>query len=786
MVNWFVRIRGWAATFVTAWAALVPAAPLASADTAANCNAVQNRTGFIRYPLGTIGAWSTGAGEAADVLTRVPRIYPCVDSPVPRGPKEDWRAAISGDPSQLQITYRKDQPSGASTAAITVSPHVTLFQVAFPPGAPRKYLVFDFSKANVDAWAALNQWTERKVTRVDDRTLQATIGEPGKPGAYYVVQCSAPCVSSGALASAGITAAGSAPAGGAGQTLWAEFEAGTVTVAVAESFTSHAKAAEFLSAEGADFAATRQKCRAAWNEMLGRVEMDAAPTEQRMAYTALYTIYANLIDGSDGSCYLPYYPRPRSLASSAYWQFIGGFQSCCWDNYRTPYPFLMLSYPEVMTDILGTYLARYQRDRCVDGNICLFTGPAGGHRNIRFSPVLVATAYHSGVPADYTRLYAALKDNFASATLLPPRFAELGYATQPQSGGKACSETLEWATGFHSLAVLAQANGDQDGVRRYAALGHCYANVWDRENQVFRVKNADGTWGIMNNTNWTWNPNPQGLFEGTTKDWMFSVPHDPYGLLGLPGQARVVERVLDYCRHDTWFNDYQYHYPYLLYYAGAPNAAQQLIRQTWVPLFRDAVMYEGVRPQPPHNGWQTHYTGNSGWLLCSMLGLYPVPTPPGQFLIGSPSVTRAVIRQRGKEIVVQTKHNSPSNLYVRAIKLDGAAYPCYMIPAERLAAGATLELEMSDQPGEGLGDLFIGSSDGFVRQAKLVSAAHLRAAVEAGATEATSKIFCRTRPVRVTVNGQDDHGAYDETQHTLTTRTTGTATIEVFLRQPAT
>src|SRR5262249_25277740 len=157
------------------------------------------------------------------------------------------------------------------------------------------------------------------------------------------------------------------------------------------------------------------------------------------------------------------------------------------------------------------------------------------------------------------------------------------------------------------------------------------------------VRNEDGSWGPMNFTNWTWNPNPQGLFEGTTKDWMFSVPHDPYGLLSLPGQERFIERVTDYCLHDTWFNDYQYHYPYLLYYAGAAGIAQKIIRTSWVPLFHQAVMYEGVRPALPHNPWQTHYTGNAGWLLCSMLGLFPVPTPPGQFIISSPSLTKAVI-----------------------------------------------------------------------------------------------------------------------------------------------
>jgi predicted alpha-1,2-mannosidase len=769
-------------TFAAVWASVASQSAPGN-DPLHYCAAVQNRVGFIRYPLGALGAWSTDAGEMADVMTRVPRIYPCLNTVVMRGAKDDWRATIGGDPSVLNLKYRADRPCGAAEASITVSPHVSVFRFTFPKVEGNKYLVFDFGKGRVDDWARLNRWTNRIVRVVGPDTIEASAGEEGGSNAFYVIRISAHCVGSGVIDSTGAIQDGATGALGERAAAYAQFAAASVTVAIAESFTSIERAREFLAAEYADFETVHKRCEQAWKQVLGRVELEGDETTKRMGYTALYTMYANLINGEDGSCYLKYYPHPRSLASSAYWQFIGGFQSCCWDNYRTPYPFLMLSYPEVMSDILGTYLARYQRDGCVDGNICLFTGPAGGHRNIRFSPVLVAEAYHSGIEADYPKLYAALKDNFGNESLLPPDFLRLGYATQPPAGGKACSETLELATGLHSLAVLAKANDDLEAAQKYSRLSRCYTNVWDAEHQVFRMKNADGSWGVMNYTNWTWNPNPQGLFEGSTKDWMFSVPHDPYGLISLPGQTRFVERVRDYCLNDTWFNDYQYHYPYLLYYAGAPSEADKILRNSWVPMFQDAVMYEGVKPQPPHHGWQTHYTGNSGWLLCSMLGLYPVPTPPGQFIISSPSFTKATIRARGKEIEVQAKNNSAQNTYVRGIKVDDAVYPCYMIPARRLAGGARIDLEMCSDPTVGLGDLYIGSSDGFILSAGLEGKDRLKFVVEAGATEATTKIFSRTKPARVLVNSQPDSSCdYDEASRTTTITTAGKASIEVSLK----
>jgi len=258
-------------------------------------------------------------------------------------------------------------------------------------------------------------------------------------------------------------------------------------VAIAQSFTSMNETVEFLTSEFTDFNTAQKSCHQAWNQVLNQIEIEGSENSKRMAYTALYTMYVNIIDGSNGSCYSKYYSRPRSLSSSAYWQFIGGFQSCCWDNFRTAYPFLMLGYPEVMSDIVNTYLARYQRDGYINGNICLFSGPTGGNRNVRLCPVLIAEAYHSGIQAEYEKLYAALKDNFNNEEYLPASFTELGYLTQPATGGKACSETLEFASGTHSMAMLAKANNDLEQMSKYLNMSKSYQNLWDSSLRGCRI-----------------------------------------------------------------------------------------------------------------------------------------------------------------------------------------------------------------------------------------------------------------------------------------------------------
>lgn len=753
----------------------------AALDPLSYCHAVQSNVGFIRYPFGTIGVLSTAAGETADAITRQPRIYPCIGKPELKLDNDDWRMSVSGDPARLKINYRADKPCGASIAQITVTPHVSVFRITFPLSTSSNFVVLDFGKPKVDEWARLNRWTEKNLRRIANTGICASVGEPGKPTAFYAIRFSVPCVEMGQLDAEGKTAQFRDNITCENPRVFASFNTQNVEIAVAVSFRSLEQAETFLATECNDFDVVYSRCRTAWEELLSRVKLDGTESAKRMAYTALYTILANVIDGSDGGWYTAFYSKPRSVASSAYWQFIGGYQSCCWDNVRATYPFLILAFPELMTNVLNTYLARYQKDGYMDGNACLFTG-SWGNRSIRFNPVLVAHAYFCGLPLDYHKLYSALKADFSNELITPATLRTIGYLTQPETGGFACSRSLEFYSGFYALGLLAKALGDKQQAVQYLHLSRAYTNLWDSSNKVFRVKSADGTWGPIENVKMTWNPNPQGLFEGTSGDWQFAVPHDPFGLLELPNQADFVQRLVNYCLNDAWFNDYQYDYPYMLYYAGAIANAQQIIRTVWVPLFTGATMYEGVKPKPPHNPWQTHYVGVSGWLICSMLGLYPVMSPPGQFVICSPTITKADIRTARGTLRIRSRNNDTNNLYIREIKLNGRVYPAYFVPAKRLAAGATIELDMCNNPEIGLGRVYIAATDGFIREAYLASPARLACTINAPAETATTAVYCADKPVKLFVNGQKtENWTYNTATKLVIIQTVGEAKIEIQL-----
>ena len=76
--------------------------------------------------------------------------------------------------------------------------------------------------------------------------------------------------------------------------------------------------------------------------------------------------------------------------------------------------------------------------------------------------------------------------------------------------------------------------------------------------------------------------------------------------------------------------------------------------------------------------------------------------------------------------------------------------------------------------------MYISSCDGFVRSAELVSDSRLTCVVEAAASSATTKIYSRTRPAKMLINGQKDKSwDYNDKSKMATVHATGVAKIEV-------
>ena len=78
----------------------------------------------------------------------------------------------------------------------------------------------------------------------------------------------------------------------------------------------------------------------------------------------------------------------------------------------------------------------------------------------------------------------------------------------------------------------------------------------------------------------------------------------------------------------------------------------------------------------------------------------PVNPVSGEYEIGKPKFKKVELQlANGKVFTVLAKNLDKENRYIRAVKLDGKDYHQSFITHEQILSGATLELEMCNEPG---------------------------------------------------------------------------------------
>ena len=697
-----------------------------------------NKTVLMRYPLGRIGAWSVAPGEFADCVTRSLRLYPCLDSIVNKG-TTDWRSSISGDPSLVNIVYQTGVPAGGSSVDLTVTPHVSAFRYHFMTPTNFQAVALMANDLGINN----NNWTSNYLAIIDNRTIQVTL-TGSSLRAYYYIKFSAPNTGygtiNGSTVSDGATSVGGAAIGG-----YFKFAVPQVLAAVAVSHTSMAQAQAFFYNEfpAMDFDGAVANLKNAWMTRLAKVEAQGSFSGLQLFYTALYTVYVNVIDATDNLAYTNHQPL-LTIASSDYWQAVESFLRCDWDMSRGVYPLVALIDPDLFAQILSAYQVQYDHD----GRFCPNWDPYAGwcYRNSLYLANFSTLALQAGITGvDYTRLKNSLT-NHVQNNYLPEMFAD-GFVPVNNASGdvNSGSRTLEYCTQLQGLAILSKVLGDLATYNLYYHYRTNYLNLWDATDLQFRAKNADGSWATAaGNIGWT----GSGFFEGNGIDYTFCAPHDPYGIVNLYGPA-AANAISNYTRSVSDFNDYKLIYEYLPIFADRADLTQNLVRTAHVSKFTTPTMYEGFSGS---SGWGDYYTDNAGPLACCMLGLYWIPTSGGTWMITTPSLDSAVIHGK-TDITVQTFNSSPTNNYLNAIQLNGAAYPSFLISAAALTSGAqTFVLSASSAPAR-IGNLYLSSTDGEVLSADTDGASYLDFFIDPLAASCRAQVYSTVQPASITLNG---------------------------------
>ena len=493
-----------------------------------------------------------------------------------------------------------------------------------------------------------------------------------------------------------------------------------VNARIASSFINHEQAALNLKELGNDsLEELTEKGRQAWNDVLGRIEVDGGDLDQyRTFYSCLYraTLFPQKHYEIDANGEVIHYSPHNGKIEKGYFYTGTGF----WDTFRCLFPLLNVLYPSENQKMQEGFVNVYKES----GFFPEWSSP--GHRGCMVgnnSASVLADAYLKGVKvSDVEALFEGLvhgSENVhprvsSTGRLGHQYYNTLGYVPYDVKINENAARTLEYAYNDWCIYKMAkELNKPQEIIDRYAKRAMNYRNLYDKETKLMRGRLQNGEFQKpFSPLKWG-----DAFTEGNSWHYTWSVFHDPQGLIDLMGGDEEFVGMLDSVftvppiydesyyggviheiREMTVMNTGNYahgnqpiqHMIYMYNYAGQPWKAQYWLRQ---------VMDRFYSATPDGYCGDEDNGQTSAWYIFSALGFYPVCPGSDQYIMGAPLFKKATIHlENGKTFEIEAPENSASNYYIDAMKLNGKNYTRNYITHGDLMKGGKMSVKMSDKP----------------------------------------------------------------------------------------
>ena len=488
-----------------------------------------------------------------------------------------------------------------------------------------------------------------------------------------------------------------------------------VGVRIASSFISPEQALLNLNELGNDtFDEVAARGRKAWNDVLGRIEVDDDNTDHlRTFYSCLYrsVLFPRSFYEKDAEGKVMHYSPYNGQVLPGYMFTDTGF----WDTFRCLFPFLNMMYPSMNQKMQEGLVNAYLES----GFLPEWASP--GHRGCMVgnnSASIVADAYMKGLRGyDIDKLWEAVLHGANSVHPKVSSTGRAGFELYNKMGYVPCDKlnqsvarTLEYAYNDWCIYTLGKALGrPEKEIKVYAQRAMNYRNVFDPSIRLMRGKDSKGNFETpFNPTDWT-----RSFTEGDTWHWTWCVFHDPQGLIDIMGGKDSFNQMMDSTfivppvakermiheeREMQVMNMGQYahgnqpiqHMIYLYNYSGQPWKTQYWIREVMDKLYSaHADGYCGDED----NG-QT-----SAWYVFSALGFYPVCPGTDQYIVGTPYFDEVKLHlENGKTLEIDADNNSTANRYIQRATLNGQPHTKNYFTHADLMNGGKIEFEMGAKP----------------------------------------------------------------------------------------
>lgn len=481
------------------------------------------------------------------------------------------------------------------------------------------------------------------------------------------------------------------------------------------SYVSIAHAQLNLSQEqqGFDFERTLTEGQQKWEETLRHVMVSGQEDESKtIFYTALYhaLIHPSVMSDVDGS-------YPMMGANGKVGRYPDGQLRysvfSLWDTYRTVHPLLSLLFPDRQLDMVRTMVDMYKESGWLpkwelgaQESLVMVGDPAS---------IVIADTYLRGL-TDFDAekalegmLKSAILQDSVKNRLRPAlRFYETyGYIPNDDKGDDpvwgSVSTSLEYYLADWSVAQLAGKLGQNEHADQLYHRSMQYKQLYDAEVGFLRPKLASGQFmepfdPETENGELPWrNSGGPGFVEGSAWQYTWFVPHDIEGLKQLMGGNELfvnhLQRAFDEDHFVLW-NEPDMAYPYLFNYVkGQEWRTQRTVRESIQRYFHNS---PGGLPGNDDCGTL------SGWVLWSMMGLYPACPASGRYELTSPYFEEIslLLDNRfypGKELTITADHPR-SSMFIDTISWNRRIRSSFSIEHQELTKGGSLKFGLTNKP----------------------------------------------------------------------------------------
>ncbi len=662
------------------------------------------------YPDSTIAGFShthlsgTGAGDLYDI-SFMPVTLPYKEAPQPLGIhskfKHDTEEAYAGYYKVTLDDYDID-------VELTTTERTGVQRYTFPGGDAA--VILNLSKAmNWDAT------TDTRLEIVDSVTVKGyrmSTGWARDQRVYFVSRFSRP-FDSVDIDTINLVDGNGVATGGRG--IVAQFNYDTMpgeqlVIATAISGVDEEGALKNLQAEAPhnDFDKYLAENVAAWNDNLGRIEIEGGTDDRQVTfYTALYhsllapTIYSD-VDGR-------YFGPDKQIHQADGWTNYSSFS--LWDTFRAAHPLYTIIEPKADADMVNSFLAFYEQH----GRLPIWNF-WGGETDMMLgyhSVPVIADAYLKGIEgfdaekALEACVATANDDDYRGIGL----YKKLGYVPYNvtdsyNSENWSLSRTLEYAFDDYCIALMAQKMGKKEIADDFFKRAGNYRNAFNPATGFMQPRDDKGEW----QPDFKPEEYTSHISESNAWHYFWSVQHDIPGLIALTGGKDAFAAKLDsmftvgpkeneelplfstgMIGQYAHGNEPSHHVIYLYNSVGQPWKTAKYARQVLTELYKNT---------PAGLCGNEDMGQMSAWYVLSAMGFYPVNPASGFYEIGTPLFDIVKINlPDGKTFTVKANGLSDENIYVKSVTIDGKPWNKSYITHSQILDGSTVEFEMTPEEG---------------------------------------------------------------------------------------